>query len=315
MKKFLCVFSFFIFAFMAVFGADNMRIFPKEQGEVITGFKTSSLSSEIKINILYPSNYATSERSALVFLFDEREYKIEDLKQMFYSKKSKTPQALIASFRFNKATLTQEQFDSFLEEVFAFFELNYKGTSEPSKRIILAKNQFALLALNSIQKEANYFFNLGLILDNTTALPSFNNSFKKGLRLFAFSKRENIVNLQNLFMEKGLKPLQNFFLKISEENFFENFDLRYFLNSLPKIKQIKPILPKEILQQTPFYLQVKTSYGFLDFMPTTLKFAPPVLIYEAETASLKTLLQEPLKIKISGVFAGKKWSKTAKIAN
>ncbi|MBQ4494110.1 MAG: hypothetical protein II972_05915 [Elusimicrobiaceae bacterium] len=314
MKKFLCVFSFFIFAFTALFAADNMRIAIKEQGEVISGFKVVNSSNEAKINILYPANYNTIERAPLVLILDTKEYNIEQLRQMFYGKVKTNPQTLIASVKFKNNILSQEQFDAFIEDIFAFLALNYKSISEPSKRIILARNNFALLALNSIQKEANYFFNLGLILDNTTSLPAFNNSFKNGLRFFAFSQRENIVNLQNLFMAKGLKPLQNFFLKISGENSFEKFDLRYFLNSLPEIKQIKPVLPKEILQQTPFYLQVKTSYGFLDFMPTTLKFAPPVLIYEAETGYLKTLLQEPLKIKISGVFVGKKWSKKVKIA-
>ena len=314
MKKFFCAFAVFSFAFSCAFAADNMRIFPKSEGEVITGFKSETLPSEIKINILYPYDYNEFSRVPLVFLFDNVEYKIEDLKQMFYGKNSKNPQAIIAAFRFNNETLAQEQFDKFLEDVYPFFELNYKAEGDALKRIILAKNDFALLALNSLNNEADYFYNLGMILDNTTALPVLNKTLKKPVRIFVFSQRENIVNLQNSFLSAGLEPLQNFFFKISENNFFEQFDLRYFLDFLPKIKKIKPILPKEILQKAPICLQVKTNYGFLDFLPIQLKFAPPVLAYDNESAFLTVLLPEAQKIKINGLFAGKKWSGSIKIA-
>ena len=314
MKKILFIFSFFAFVLHPLFAADNMRIFPREQGEVITGLKSKNLPEEIKINILYPFDYKENSRSSLVFLFDTSEYKIENLKNMFYTPKSKNSQAVIAAFRFKDANLTQENFDSFLEEIFAFFELNYKGESDPSKRVVLAKNELALFALNSLNKESNYFYNLGIILDNTTALPLTDKLSKKPIRIFAFSQKTNIINLQNLFISIGLKPMQNFFFKINNETSFEQFDLRYFLGDLPKIQKIKPILPKEIVNKAPFYLQVKTNYGVLDFMPTDIKFAPPILAYDAETAYLKVLLLDAKKVKIKGLFSAKKWSGKVKIS-
>jgi hypothetical protein len=314
MKKFLCVFALFIFAFMPVFAKDNIHISVREDGEIISGFKVADSSVEVKINILYPANYKDSDRVPLTFILDTQEYKIENLKQMFYGDINNNPQSLIASVRFKNAALTQEQFDKFLEEVFAFFELNYKAENEPLKKIILAKNNFALLALNSLNKESNYFYNLGIILDNTTALPIIDKVYKKPVRIFAFSQKANIINMQNIFISAGLEPMQNFFFKINDKPSFEQFDLRYFLNLLPKIKQIKPILSKEIVQETPFYLQVKTAYDVLDFLPMQIKFAPPVLAYDEDSAYLKVLLPEVKKVKISGVFAGKKWAQKVKIS-
>lgn len=301
-----------------VFAQDNMRIFPKEQGEIITGFKTASLPEEIKITVAYPDGYEknTIERFPLVFLFDTKEYTIAELKEMFYPPKSKNPPAIVASFRFKNLNLTQEQFDLFTEEIFAFFELNYKTENSPEKRIILAKNSLALLALNSLNKEANYFFNLGMLLTNTTSLPVFNKALKKQSRIFCFAPQDNILRLQNLLTKGSLKPMQNFFFKIGEENSFGNFDLRYFLSASPEIKQIKTNLKKEILQETPFYLQIKTTYGFLDFFPEQpLHFAPPILAYEKETGILQVLLQEETKVKISGLFTDKKWAQKVKIIN
>ena len=291
-----------------------MHISVREDGEIISGFKVAKSSQEVKINILYPADYKTSDRVSLVFILDTKEYKIENLRQMFYEDTNTNPQALIASAKFKNSNLSQEQFDKFLEDIFAFFELNYKGESEPLKRVILAKNNFALLALNSLNKDSNYFYNLGIILDNTTALHIADKLSKKPVRIFAFSQKANIVNLQNLFLSAGLEPMQNFFFRINAKASFGQFDLRYFLSDLPKIKQIKPVLPKEILEETPFYLQVKTSYGVLDFLPTQIKFAPPVLVYDEETSHLKVLLPEIKKVKISGIVAGKKWAKKAKIS-
>lgn len=314
MKKFLFVFLCFIFVLAPVFAADNMHISVRDDGEIISGFKVAGSTQEIKINILYPADFKTIDRTPLVLILDTKEYRIENLRQMFYGDNDTNPQALIAAFNFKNANLTQENFDAFLEEVFAFFEINYKGESEPSKKIILAKNNFALFALNSLNKEANYFSNLGIILDNTTALPILNTNTKKQPRLFALSQKANIISLQNIFVAAGLKPMVNFFFQINDKPTFEQFDLRYFLNSLPEIKKIKPVLPKEIAQEVPFYLQVLTTYSTLDFMPTQIKFAPPVLAYDDDTAHLKVLLPEAKKVKISGVFAGKKWAQKVKIS-
>lgn len=314
MKKCLTVFCFFLFILTPIFAADNMHISVTEQGEIISGFKLSKFSDEIKINVLYPADYNKSQRVPLIFIVDTREYKMENLKQMFYNDASKNPQALIASFKFKKTNLSQELFDSFIEEVFAFFETNFKGESAPSKRVILAKNEFALLALKSINKDANYFSNLGIILDDSKTLPVLEKSSKKQNRIFAFSKKVNIINLQNLLLSVGLEPMQNFFFKIKDNTSFEQFDLRYFLNDLPKIKKIKPVLPKKIEEETPFYLQVKTDDDVLDFLPTQIKFAPPVLAYDEDTAYLKVLLPEAKKVKISGLFAGKKWAQKVKIS-
>lgn len=314
MKKFLFIFCSFIFMFVPLFAADNMHISVREDGEIISGFKVAKSSEQVKINILYPANYKTSDRVPLIFILDTQEYKIEKIRQMFYDDTNKNSQALIASVKFKNSNLSQEQFDKFLEDIFAFFELNYKGESEPLKRVLLAKNEFALFALNSLNKESNYFYNLGIILDNTTALPIVDNLSKKPVRIFAFSQKANIVNLQNLFISSALKPMQNFFFKINDKASFEQFDLRYFLSDLPKIKQIKPILQKKISEETPFYLQVKTSYDILDFLPTQIKFTPPVLVYDEDTAHLKVLLPEAKKVKISGLFAGKKWSQKVKIS-
>ncbi len=313
MKKFLCAFSFFVLVFTPLFAGGDIRIALREQGEIISGFKVADSSEKVKIHILYPSDYQTCDRTPLVFIFDTNEYTIENLRGMFYDNKTTNPQALIAAFKFEKESLTQEQFDKFLEDIFAFFELNYKGENEPSKKVILAKNNFALLALNSLNKEANYFSNLGIILDNTTALPLLNTNTKKQPRLFAISQKANIINLQNIFIAAGLEPMVNFFFQINDKATFEQFDLRYFLNYLPEIKKIKPVLPKEIAQEIPFYLQVLTTYSALDFMPTQIKFAPPVLTYDEDSAHLKVLLPEAKKVKISGVFAGKKWAQKVKI--
>ncbi len=314
MKKFLFIFCLFIFVLTPLFAADNMHISVRDDGEIISGFKVSNSSQEIKINVLYPADFKTIDRAPLVLIFDTKEYRIENLKQMFYGDKTANPQALIAAFNFKDTNLTQENFDAFLEEVFAFFELNYKGENEPSKKIILAKNNFALLALNSLNKEANYFSNLGIILDNTTALPVLNESYKKQPRLVALSQKANIISLQNIFIAAGLEPMVNFFFQINDKAAFEQFDLRYFLDVLPEIKKIKPVLPKEISNEIPFYLQVLTNYGMLDFMPTQIKFAPPVLAYDEDSAHLKVLLPEAKKVKISGIFAGKKWAQKVKIS-
>lgn len=316
MKKFIFICVAFLFSLSPLFAADNMRIFSKENGEVITGFQPSYLPEAIKITIAYPTNYLTEPKFnyPIVLLFDNKEYKIEDLRQMFYFKKSKNPQSLIASLRFNK-DITQEQFEALISDIFAFFELNYRAQSDADKRLILAKDNFALLALNSINKEANYFFNLGMILNNSTALPIFDKPFKKQLRLFAFSQMDNLLRLQNLLEAGSLEPLQNFFFQIKKESSFENFDLRYFFSTLPKVKTVKPVFKKEILpdQDEPFYLQVKTSYGLLNFWSKQITFAPPVLVYDEQDGLLKVLLAEPQKIKLSGIFGGKKWSCKTKI--
>ena len=316
MKRFVCLFVFLVLS-LSAFAADNMHIFLKEQGEAITGFKTATLPSEIKITVAYPDKYQepTSKRFPLVFLFDTKEYKIEDLREMFYGKNTKNPKALVASFRLNNINFSQEQFNVFLEDIFAFFELNYKTETDPSKRIILASDTFALQALNAMQKGGDYFSNLGIFLNNSTSLPSFKEPLKKTSRIFCYADKNNILRLQDLFLQGGLKPLENFFLKINSNSVSYLFDLRYFLNSLPKIKQIRPVLPKELSQETFFYLQVKTNYGLLDFFPTEVKFAPPILTYIVEKGTLQILLKEQERVKISGVFAGKKWSGKTKISD
>lgn len=313
--SFVCILTVFS---ACLFAKDNMRITVKEEGEVITGFKTAALADEVKITIAYSDSYMnqSSSRVPLIFLFDTQEYQLEDLKNMFRNIKNKKDSFdfLIASVRFKNENISQEVFDNFIAEIFPFFEINYATESEPSKRLILAKNNFALLSLKSLNGAANYFLNLGMILENTTSLPEINKPFKKQSRIFCFSQKENILNLQNLFIYKSLEPLQNFFLKIEEKSSFEDFDLKYFFKENPKIKQIKPILKKEISQSEPFYLKIKTNYGDLDFFPTEIKFAPPILGYDESSGFLQILLPEPLKIKISGIFAGKKWSKKVKIA-
>ena len=86
-----------------------------------------------------------------------------------------------------------------MSEIFSFFEVNYSADSDTSKRLIVAKNNIALLALNSLNEESNYFYNLGIILEKTTSLPVFDNPFKKQSRVFCLSQYTNILNLQNLF--------------------------------------------------------------------------------------------------------------------
>lgn len=313
---FVCLFVLGFFS-TYLFANDNMRIFPKEQGEVITGFKTASLPEEVKITIAYPEEYPLQAQKSfpLVFLFDTEEYSIEDLKQMYYQKENKNPSALIASFRFKNTNLSQEQFDNFIAETFAFFEVNYRTESDPSKRLVLAANSMALLALNLLNSQANYFLNLGMLLNNTTSLPVFDIPFRKAVRIFCFAPKTNIVRLQNLLEGTALKPMQNFFFKIQENASFTAFDLRYFFSETAKIKQIKPIVKKEILQEEPIYLQVKTNYGVLDFLPNQIYFAPPILAYDNSSGLLKVLLPDQTKVKIKGVFAGKKWSKSVKILN
>lgn len=315
-KKIFFVSLFILGLFNSLlFANDNMRIFQRENGEAITGFKTANLPEAIKINIAFPKSYKEqpSVRFPLVLLFDSREYSIEELNKMFYQEKSKNPQAIIAAFRLNNILLSQEDFDALIEEVLPFFELNYAVQNEPSQKVILAKDYLALRALNSMEKRGDYFFNLGLILNNTTSLPSFEDSLKKQSRIFCFSSENNILRLQNLFLAKGLKPMENFFFKKGENISFAQFDLRYFLNKTPQIKQIKTNLPKKITKETPFNLQVKTNYGLLDFYPTQIKFAPPILNYEESFGMLKILLPESQKVKISGIFAGKKWSSKVKV--
>ena len=56
-----------------------------------------------------------------------------------------------------------------------------------------------------------------------------------------------------------------------------------------------------------------TNYGELDFFPTQIYFAPPILAYDDSLGLLQVLLPEQKKIKIKGVFAGKKWSGKIKI--
>ena len=315
-KKILCAFIFAFGLFNTAFAADNMRIFQKENGEVITGLKIADLKGDIKVNIAFPQNYnkEISQRFPVVFLLDTEEYSIETLNQMFYPEKSKNPQAVIASFRFENPNLTQEQLNKVLEEMFPFFEMNYRGEIESSKRIILAKNSLAILALNSLNKASNYFLNLGIILDNTTAFPQLNGSLKKNIKVFCFSVKDNILRLQDLLVNGGLEPIQNFFFNIQEETSFGKFDLRYFLGQTPKIEQINPVLPKTISQEAPISLQVKTNYGSFDFFPTQIRFSPPILAYDETSGSLQVLLKEASKVKIKGVFSGKKWSKSIKIS-
>lgn len=323
MKKNIFVLFSILFVFnFSVFANDNMHIFPKDNGEIITGFKTTSLPEEVKITIAYPDTYKeqAGKNFPLVLLLDTTEYKIEDLRQMFFAVKKNNdkekPLPIVASFRFNNLNLSQEQFDVFIEEIFAFFEVNYRAQSEPAKRVVLTKDFAALLALNSLEGDSNYFLNLGMILNNTTSLPSFDKPLKKNSRIFCFSVQDNILRLQNLLMDGGLKPMQNFFFKIQQEFSFAQFDLRYFFNQMPKVKQIKTTLPKEINQDIPFYLKVKTAFGNLDFFPEQeIRFAPPVLAYDETSGQLQVLLKENKKVKISGIFSGKKWSKTIKILN
>ena len=319
MKKIIFVLFFILSVFnFSVFANDNMHIFSKDNGEIITGFKTTFLPEEVKITIAYPDTYKeqAGKNFPLVLLLDTTEYKIDDLRQMFFTSKNKNDMPIIAAFRFNNFNLSQEQFDTFVEEIFAFFEVNYRAQSEPAKRIILAKDFAALLALNSLEKDSNYFLNLGMILNNTTSLPAFDRPLKKNTRIFCFSVQDNILRLQNLLMVGGLKPIQNFFFKIQKEFSFAQFDLRYFFNQMPKIKQIKTTLPKTINQETFFYLKIKTDFGNLDFFPEQeIRFAPPILAYDETSGQLQVLLKENKKVKISGLFSGKKWSKTIKISN
>lgn len=301
-----------------IFAKDNMHITVKEEGEIISGFKTDALSQEVKITVAYPDNYKQQNfsRAPLIFLLDTEGYSIADLKGMFENKKNKKEYSdfIIASVRFKNANIPQKEFDNFIAEIFSFFEVNYSADSDTSKRLIVAKNNIALLALNSLNEESNYFYNLGIILEKTTSLPVFDNPFKKQSRVFCLSQYTNILNLQNLFTKGSLEPMQNFFLKIQDNSSFEDFDLRYFFADNAKIKNIKLVLDKEISTDVPFYLQVKTNYSKLDFFPTEIKFAPPVLNYDESSGLLQILLPEPLKVKISGIFAGKKWSKKVKIS-
>ncbi len=319
-RKFFLAFIFTLTVFSScLFSQDNMRISLKEGGEVITGYKTRALPQEIKITVAYPDNYMQKDfsRAPVIFIFDTEGYSIADLKQMFNKEKDKNKNTaseyLIVLIRFRNENISQKEFDNFIAELFPFFEINYSSENDPSKRFIIARNSIALLALNSIHEEANYFYNLGIILDKTTSLPFFDTPFKKQSRIFCLSQYTNILNLQDLFTTGSLEPMQNFFLKIQENSYFQDFDLRYFSQETARIKKIKPVLSKEISEDVPFYLQVKTVYGNLDFFPTQIQFAPPVLWFNDYSGNLEILLPEPLKIKISGIFAGKKWSVKTRI--
>ena len=118
MKRFVCLFVFLVLS-LSAFAADNMHIFLKEQGEAITGFKTATLPSEIKITVAYPDKYQepTSKRFPLVFLFDTKEYKNKHVSQSYYLR-------------------MKQELHRFYKDAYRYLETAAEGCEAPEQRTV-----------------------------------------------------------------------------------------------------------------------------------------------------------------------------------
>ncbi len=307
MKKLSLLFLFVIFscaAFAQTVTAhktvkDDMRIFVKDGEEVITAFPSKYLKTNVKIGVILPKGYEKRQSQfPVVYILGQNLVSKKQIEDDFYFSKNNNPQAVFISVLMPARPISSAEIAEFFTlELLPYFELNYKVSSSPKERILAASGPFAVKGLEIVASKGDYFKNLALVLFETTPLPSLSALLQDDIKVWAAGNLSNMIRLQTLLENNGLKFPVGFAYKFAapdkNKNLWAEINLKYLLNAdSRKVKKAKAHSSLEsfslaAMPSAEVWVDVLLSGGYeVNYVPAEIKSAPPFFNWDRSTAQL-----------------------------
>lgn len=287
-----------------------MRIFVKDGEETISKFPSVYLKTNVRMTIVFPEGYNNnSSLYPVVYMITKNNFTKEELNRILPPANRSLQRAVFVTINLPLNAKIGGLGNFISKEIFPYFETNYKIDSNPQKIIIAAADTFAVNLLEILAAENGYFKNAALLLHNTTPLPLLP-KMPQDINLWVVGSLSNMARLQFALENSGLEFIKNFAYKIDDAKTSPwdaiNFD--FFLNKstiMPNAQMLN-ISANQISaaseEAITVFLDIKTKNGAsLNYVPAKLKFSPPFLRWEQETASLFVIYgATQTKVKISG---------------
>lgn len=294
----------------------DMRIFNKEGEDTIVFFPSEYLGYAPKINVVFPEGYnADGARFCSVYVINKDELPKDALYTSF--PKEYAGKCLFVNIRFNNIPSAKALEGFMSRELLPYMEINYKVESSSEAKIILAGEGYSAPVINALSDLSGYIGGFALSFYVNTAMPGGFEGVSKSARVWALGSKGNMARLQNSLEDAGLKFFDNFGYKIVETASSNPPDLKDILNLTYLLEKdsLKPLKAKGVFsvksassvseERFNFWLDVTGKKGLkLNYIPSSLKIAPPFLSWDYDTASFGVIYgAQPGKVKISG-FAG-----------
>lgn len=294
----------------------DMRIFSKEGEDTIVFFPSDYLGYAPKINVVFPEGYdARQTRFCSVYVINKEELPKEALYASF--PKEYAGKCLFVNVRFNNIP-SAKALEGFLgRELLPYMETNYKIDASASAKVLLAGEGYSAPVINVLGGLSGYINNFALSFYVNTAMPGLFEGADKDVKVWAVGSLGNMARLQSSLEKSGFKFFDNFGYQIVENSGANPPALRDILNLhyLLEKDSLKPLKAKGVFsaksassvseERFNFWLEASGKKGLkLNYIPASLKIAPPFLSWDYDTASFGVIYgAQPGKVKISG-FAG-----------
>lgn len=294
----------------------DMRIFSKEGEDTIVFFPSEYLGYAPKINVVFPDGYEADEaRFCSVYVINKEELPRAALYSSF--PKEYAGKCIFVNIRFNNIP-SAKALDGFLgRELLPYMEVNYKIDASENAKIILAGEGYSAPVINALPSLSGYISGFALSFYVNTAMPAGFEGASKSARVWAVGSMGNMARLQSALEAAGLKFFDNFGYKIVDNAGVNPPDLKDILNLTYLLEKdsLKPLKAKGAFsaksasavseERFNFWLDITGKKGLkLNYIPASLKIAPPFLSWDYDTASFGVIYgAQPGKVKISG-FAG-----------
>ena len=277
---------------------NDMRIFVKDGEEVITAFPSKYLKTDVNIGVILPQGYEKRQSPfPVVYVLGQNLVNKKQVEENFYFRKNDNPQAVFVSVLMPARPVTSAQMAEFFTlELLPYFEVNYKVSSYPKERVLAVSGPLAVKGLEIVSSKGDYFKNLALILLETTPLPALPAGLQDDIKVWAAGNLSNMIRLQTLLENSGLKFPTGFAYKFAaadkNKNIWSDINLNYLLNAdTRKVKKAKvhSSLESFSLAQMPsaeVWIDVTLGGYEVNYVPTELKSAPPFFNWEYSTAHL-----------------------------
>lgn len=277
---------------------NDMRIFVKDGEEVITAFPSKYLKTDVNIGVILPQGYEKRQSPfPVVYVLGQNLVNKKQVEENFYFRKNDNPQAVFVSVLMPARPVTSAQMAEFFTlELLPYFEVNYKVSSSPKERVLAVSGPLAVKGLEIVSSKGDYFKNLALILLETTPLPALPAGLQDDIKVWAAGNLSNMIRLQTLLENSGLKFPTGFAYKFAaadkNKNIWSEVNLNYLLNAdTRKVKKAKlhSSLESFSLAQTPsaeVWIDVTLGGYEANYVPKELKSAPPFFNWDYAAAHL-----------------------------
>ena len=314
------------FCFVSVFAAaqsvrivpvtqqDGMRIFPKEGEESIVNFPSEYLPYKPKINIVLPKDYEQAEgRFCSVYTLGQGEMPKAGVETVF--PKQYTQRCIFVNVRLS-GSLEKDKLEGFIsKELLPYIETNYKAQENPSFKTLMAGETYSSAVLNSLPVLSGYFGKFALMFYKSTSFPQILEGISDKISFYAAATLGNAGRLETMLENSGLNFPDNFAFNIIDGQSVNPpalsgvFNFGYIFDGQTcKYEKVKAVFSAEeasSVSEEPvnFWLALKGKKGCgdINYIPQTLKIAPPFLSWDYSKAAFTVIYgANKGKVKLSG---------------